>query len=102
MSNVIRGTTPRLEFTLPFDVSQIEKSYITFMQDNTIVLDKTFDDCEAVENMLIVNLTQEETLKLKAGKVVEMQIRVRTISGDALASNIIRVNAERILRDGVI
>ena len=72
------------------------------MQDNTIVLDKTFDDCEAVENMLIVNLTQEETLKLKAGKVVEMQIRVRTISGDALASNIIRVNAERILRDGVI
>ncbi len=99
---MIRGTTPRLEFTLPFDVSQIEKSYITFMQDNTIVLDKTFDDCEAVENMLIVNLTQEETLKLKAGKVVEMQIRVRTISGDALASNIIRVNAERILRDGVI
>lgn len=99
---MIRGTTPRLEFTLPFDVSQIEKSYITFMQDNMIVLDKTFDDCEAVENMLIVNLTQEETLKLKAGKVVEMQIRVRTISGDALASNIIRVNAERILRDGVI
>lgn len=99
---MIRGTTPRLEFTLPFDVSQIEKSYITFMQDNTIVLDKTFDDCEAVENMLIVNLTQEETLKLKAGRAVEMQVRVRTISGDALASNIIRVNAERILRDGVI
>ena len=72
------------------------------MQDNTIVLDKTFDDCEAVENMLIVNLTQEETLKLKAGRAVEMQVRVRTISGDALASNIIRVNAERILRDGVI
>lgn len=99
---MIRGTTPRLEFTLPFDVSQIEKTYITFMQDNTIVLDKTFDDCEAVENMLIVNLTQEETLKLKAGRAVEMQVRVRTISGDALASNIIRVNAERILRDGVI
>lgn len=99
---MIRGTTPKLEFTLPFDISQIEKSYITFMQDNTIVLEKSFDDCEAVDNMLIINLTQEETLKLKAGKVVEIQIRVRTISGNALASNIIRVNTERILRDGVI
>lgn len=99
---MIRGTTPKLEFTLPFDVGQIAESYITFAQNDRIVLEKSFIECEAIDNMLIINLTQEETLKLSSGRAVDIQVRVRTVSGEALASNIIRVNTERILRDGVI
>lgn len=99
---MIRGTTPKLEFALPFDVDQIAESYITFVQNNSIVLDKALSDCQAEGNTLTVKLTQEETLKLSSGKAIEIQIRVRTKFDEALASNIIRVNTERILRDGVI
>ena len=49
-----------------------------------------------------LHLTQEETLKLKANSIAEIQIRVRTNSGEALASNIIQVSTERILKDGEI
>lgn len=99
---MIRGTTPKMDFVLPFDVDSIAESYITFVQNNNIVFDKSFSECESHENTLTLRLTQEETLKLSDGNAVEIQIRVRTKSGEAMASNIIRVNTERILRDGVI
>ena len=99
---MIRGTTPRLKFTLPFDTSQIAESYITFSQDETIKMDKSLEECEAYGNTLTVVLTQEETLSLASGKFVEIQVRVKTVSDDVLASNIIRVNVDRILREGVI
>lgn len=99
---MIRGTTPRLEFTLPFDVSQIAEAYITLSQAEKTVLEKRFEECEAEDSMLIIRLSQEETLKLRAGSTTEIQIRARLHSGDALASNIIRVGTERILKEGVI
>lgn len=99
---MIRGTTPLLEFTLPFDVSQIAEAYVTFCQSGRMVIEKRLDECEAEGNMLSIRLTQEETLGLSTVYTTEIQIRVRLLSGDALASNIIRVNTERILKDGVI
>lgn len=99
---LFRGTTPRLEFTLPFDVSQLSEAYVTFSQDGTIVIDKALDMCEATYKTLSVKLTQEETLKLRCGRKTEIQIRARLISGDAVASNIIQTDVERIIKDGVI
>ena len=99
---MIRGTTPRLEFTLPFDVSQIAEAYVTFCQSGRVAIEKRLDECEAEGNMLSIRLTQEETLSLSTVHATEIQIRVRMLSGDALASNIIRVTTDRILKDGVI
>ena len=99
---MIRGTTPKLEFTLPFEVDQISEAYITFVQRDKVILEKSISECVVGEKTLQLQLTQEETLKLTAGCVTEIQIRVLMNSGDALASNIIRINTERILKDGVI
>lgn len=99
---MIRGTTPKLEFTLPFEVDQISEAFITFVQRDKVVLEKSISECSVGEKTLQFQLTQEETLKLTAGCVTEIQIRVLMNSGDALASNIIRINTERILKDGVI
>lgn len=99
---MIRGTTPRLEFTLPFDVDQIADAYVTLSQQFGAVIEKRLEECESEGNKLIVRLTQAETLRLKAGRTTEIQIRVRMRSNDALASNIICVNTDRILKDGVI
>lgn len=99
---MIRGTTPKLEFTIPFDTGQLAEAYITISQKDSIVIDKPLSEITCDGNVMILHLTQEETLKLKANSIAEIQIRVRTNTGEALASNIIQVSTERILKDGEI
>lgn len=99
---MIRGTTPKLEFTIPFDTSQLAEAYITISQKGSIVIDKPLSEIICDGNVMSLHLTQEETLKLKADSIAEIQIRVRTNLGEALASNIIQVSTERILKDGEI
>lgn len=99
---MIRGTTPTLEFLIPFDTGQLAEAYVTLSQNGQVVLDKALAECNCNENKLSVRLTQEETLKLKCSFVTEIQIRARTLEGEAIASQIIRESTERILKDGVI
>ena len=37
---MIRGTTPTLEFTLPFEVDLIAEAYVTISQNQSVVIDK--------------------------------------------------------------
>jgi len=101
---MIRGTTPTLEFTMPFDTSLIAELYITITQNGATALEKTLLDCNCNDTSVSLTLTQEDTLRLeqKPYSDSEMQIRVRTIAGEALASNIMRIYVGRILKDGVI
>lgn len=102
--SMIRGTTPTLEFTMPFDTSLIAELYITITQNGATALEKTLSDCNCNDTSVSLTLTQEDTLRLeqKPYSDSEMQIRVRTIAGEALASNIMRIYVGRILKDGVI
>lgn len=99
---MIRGTTPTLEFVIPFHAEQLEQAYVTLSQNGKVIVDKALEECSCNENMLTVRLTQEETLNLQCDCITEIQIRARTKSGDAVASDIIRVSTGRILKDGVI
>ena len=99
---MIRGTTPTLEFDIPFATDQLVGAYVTLSQNGNVVIDKALDECNCNENKLSVKLTQEETLKLQCNCITEIQLRAKTMDGEALASNIIHVNTERILKDGVI
>lgn len=99
---MIRGTTPLLEFEIPFDTSQLAEAFVTMSQNGAVVLDKALKECSSHGNKLAVRLTQEDTLKLECNCITEIQIRIRTLEGEALASNIIRECTERILKDGVI
>lgn len=99
---MIRGTTPTLEFIIPFDTSQLSQAYVTLSQNGAVVIDKELRECNCNENKLSVQLTQEETLKLDNDGMTEIQIRAKTVDGEALASNIIRELTGRILKDGVI
>jgi hypothetical protein len=99
---MIRGTTPTLEFTIPFDTSMLAEAWVTLSQSDKIVIDKALEDCKCDDRKLSVRLTQEETLKLDCNCKTEIQIRARTNAGDAIASDIITVNTNRILKDGVI
>lgn len=99
---MIRGTTPTLEFTLPFDTADIAEGYITFTQHGKNVLEKSVNDAEKNENKLTLKLTQEETLELSASLNVKIQARIRMKTGDAIASEIITAPVRDILKDGII
>lgn len=99
---MIRGTTPTLEFTFPFEVNILSDCFITLTQGDVVVVEKCLSDCIKEGRMLTVCLTQEETLKLDCAYNTEIQIRAKTAMGEAIASDIFTVSTDRILKDGVI
>ncbi len=82
------GTTPTHTFTLPADIaSQTAKARVIYSQYHCVVLTK--EVTELTNNAVVVKLTQEETLKFHNRKPVDIQLRVLTITGEALTSDII-------------
>lgn len=97
-----RGTTPQLQFILPFDVSEVQTGFITMVQSGKEIAEKSWDECSKHDKCVIATLNQEETMNLKDGLYAEIQVRVKTKSGLALASDIFKLPVDRILKEGVI
>lgn len=96
-----RGTTPTNIFHTDIDLRDADVVYITYAQQGRPVIEKTGEDSTITENSVTVMLSQAETLKLRNAEV-EIQIRARFPSGRAVASDIIKTTAERVLKEGVI
>lgn len=99
---MIRGTTPTICFHLPFDLEEIEEMWLTIAQRGKDVITKEKADMEYDNGTFSVKLTQDETLRLDARQKTEVQLRVKFITGDAIASDAQPVNVDDILKDGVI
>ena len=95
-----RGTTPANTFNVNVDLREA-RIYISYYQRGRVIVEKTGDDLFVIESQITTELTQEETLRFKAGPV-RIQIRYVMPDGTADASNIIETTAEEILKDGVI
>lgn len=100
-----RGTTPTHVFTVPKEIpvgtlTVIEVTYCQFLQE---ILTKTEEDVtrDTEENTLSVTLTQADTLRFQPAKV-EIQVRAKTALGIAYASQVIKIDAKRILKEGEI
>lgn len=96
-----RGTTPTNTFDVDVDLRQASVIYITYSHLGKTVVEKEISDITIEENTLTVQLTQDETLAFPKGEI-EIQIRARFPEGLAIASNIIKTTASRILKEGVI
>lgn len=84
---MIRGSTPTLTFTLPFDASGVVKDLrITFNQDET-VLEKRLADCTLDGTEFAVTLSQKETLLFNHEKVIKIQVKIKCIDGNVLVSD---------------
>ena len=124
---ITRGTTPYHSFVLPLKTEDISQVYITYLQNNNIILDKSISDMQIVdiedeyENAsmnepledyipsceLTIHLTQEDTLKFHFYPAAEknvavVQIRVLTTEGEAYASEPIHERIFGVLKEGVI
>lgn len=100
--DIIRGTTPTLEFVMPFDVKDMPALYITFKQRGETILEKSAEDVQCNGDTITLKLTQDETLKMHTGQDSYVQIRAKSNAGDAVASDIIPLTIHRVLKDGVI
>lgn len=97
-----RGTTPTHTFTPDIDLTGVAVLYVTYKQDSRTIVEKNINDVTIAENKIQVTLTQAETLSFSEARPVEIQIRLKFSDGAAMASNIIRAPADRILKDGEI
>jgi hypothetical protein len=91
------GTTPTFIFKVPIDIEIIENIKITFFQNENIVLEKYLEDCEIIDGKFFLDLTQEESFKFDQEKKAEIQMRVVTIQGDVLASDIKTIGIKKCL-----
>lgn len=101
--NMTRGTTPTLKFNIQgIEVSEINKAFVTIKQIDK-VLTKTVDDIQFdnEKNILSLELSQEETLSFEDG-MLEIQIRIITKAGKALATPVKKTTMEKVLLDEII
>lgn len=97
-----RGTTPTHIFKTDLDLTDAAVIWLTYKDRGEIVIDKQKDDLLVTTEQIELKLTQEETLALQKGQTVTCQIRARFEDGTAVASNIMTVRVQEILKDGVI
>lgn len=99
---MIRGTTPTHIFRLPFSVLAIQDVRVIYAQRDEQILVKETADCTLEGNRISVTLTQEDTFKFDHSKCVQIQVRVSTAGGQALASQIKLIDVDKCLDDEVI
>lgn len=131
MRMIIRGTTPYHNFILPCLSENITELYITYMQNDLVILDKSIKDEDSdisiinVRDMLenasmeelteeelsssqvTIHLTQEDTLAFifypaAEKNIAVIQIRFLTNDGEAFASFPIHERIGGVLKNGVI
>lgn len=96
-----QGTTPTLQITVNnIDLADMEHIYVVFEQNGNL-LKKSMTDLKVENNVISVFLTQEETLSFKSGNC-NIQLRMITYGGIAMASPIKTVNVYSVLNKEVI
>lgn len=98
-----RGTTPTIQINVngSDDLTSYKSIYVTFKQMPSVLIEKTIEEIDVNPDSVTIQLTQEDTLQFQPGAVM-VQLRAVDESGMAIASNITTIQAERILKEGVI
>jgi hypothetical protein len=99
---IIQGTTPKQRINVPLNVENISKIEIVYAQDDKIIFTKSLDDCQVDEKGLSFKLTQEETFSFDHKKLVQIQVRVLSNSGDVVGSLIEHTSVAECLSDEVL
>lgn len=98
-----QGTTPTHTFVLPLDTSLLKTVRVVYSQCKNVIFVKTGADIILEGNKVITTLTQDDTFKLDASKVVAIQVRAFTRSnGKAINGKTKTVSVERCLEKEVM
>ena len=106
---IIRGTTPTITANVrsSIDLDAVEEVWAYIYQQGRVVIDKKLSDSgtqitiDTDNKKITVELTQEDTLALRANTGAIFQMRL--IMGDtALATNSFNVMVREVYKDGII
>lgn len=78
---IIRGTTPKHEFDLPYPLELVSDFEIAYGQKNKIVFKKTKEECTVEDGVIAFSLTQEETFSLNPRQYLNIEIRIKLTDG---------------------
>lgn len=102
---LIRGTTPTIVINVidEIDLSRVIEIWVYFYQSGTVKINKKLEDVSfnVQDRQIILTLSQEDTLSLKAGESL-FQIRMLLQDGNALATRESSVKINEIYKGGVI
>lgn len=100
---LIRGTTPTLDFVLDDNIEDLNLDvlYMTFKQQDRVIIEKGINDVTISENIIKIELTQDETLSFRKNQEVRIQARMRT-GNKAYATSKITISVDDTLKEGVI
>lgn len=103
---LLRGTTPNIVVKIKqpeLDLHLLTQVWVYIYQRGTLKVDKTIEDVVFDYNnrMLSVRLSQEDTLKIKAGEAL-FQVRALTQDGTALGIVEREIEIEDVRKDGII
>jgi hypothetical protein len=96
------GGTPKHEFELPIHTSLLNDLLITYSQMGIIILEKRINDCSAEGNVVSLELSQEDTLKFDEHIAIEIQLKIKTLGGEVIPSDIIVDTPSRCLNKVVL
>jgi len=82
-----RGTTPTLTFEFDTSLDEFQIMHIAFEQNGSVVFIKTKENCYIDGNIVSVTLSQAETMLLKSGVKVNVQISVKYQDGTVDRTN---------------
>lgn len=103
MDNQIQqGSTPTHEFELPFPTDLVANIVVTYEQNDTVVVEKKGDEVEFDGYIARVSLTQAETLKFQNGKMVKIQLKVKTKEDEVIPSEIIYRGVSEVLNKEIL
>lgn len=83
---VIRGTTPKHDFDLPYSKDLIRDLRITYGQNKKALFTKTINECEFEEGKVSVRLAQEETYLLNPNKKLFIEIRIKLFNDEIVST----------------
>ena len=98
---MLQGTTPTHRFKLPFDTERVAEARVIYKQRGETVLTKTMEDFDMDGQWLSLKLSQEETFLFRLENVT-YQLRVKDVSGTALATKPKTISVTECLEEEVI
>ncbi len=106
MLDIIRGTTPNITCTVPYDVPLLEADevWLSIKQDGCLVVDRKLTDngVRLQGQTIIADLTQDETLAFKTYPKPKIGVRIR-FGNEAVASSAPQeVRILDVVKSGVI
>lgn len=99
---IVRGTTPKIEFDLPYEESELEEVELTIAQKRAILFKKYKKDLSFDGKKASIRLSQEETLEIEKNLALQFQVRIKTADGIVRASEIESISPYDLLANEVI